>query len=124
MYDKISNTSQLIIILEPSTFTNTLSNFYDYNGKAYFSLDNENHGLEPYVSDGTVEGTFLLKDINTNGSSTFQSFVGLNNFVFFIADDNIYGQEIWRTDGTTDGTTLLLDINASGDGANSIYNDP
>ncbi|WP_090751773.1 T9SS type A sorting domain-containing protein [Nonlabens sp. Hel1_33_55] len=124
VYDKISNTSQLIIILEPSTFTNTLSNFYDYNGKAYFSLDNENHGLEPYVSDGTVEGTFLLKDINTNGSSTFQSFVGLNNFVFFIADDNIYGQEIWRTDGTTDGTTLLLDINASGDGANSIYNDP
>src|SRR5690242_1622230 len=53
------------------------------NGKLFFigrhSNDNSNNnGDEPWVSDGTPAGTFMLKDINPgNASSSAQEFVSV-----------------------------------------------
>jgi ELWxxDGT repeat protein len=69
--------------------------------------------LEIYASDGTHEGTFLLKDINTNGGSMSQldQLIIFNNELYFQAYTDDYGTELWKTDGTTDGTVLVKDIN-------------
>ena len=61
-------------------------------------------GDEPWISDGTVEGTRLLRDI-TRGEldSSPSGFAAFGDHVYFI----VYtGQEhqLWRTDGTTAGT--------------------
>jgi ELWxxDGT repeat protein len=58
-----------------------------------------------YVSDGTVGGTFLLKDINPG-----TEFYNFNSITYFFAEGNS-GNEVWRTDGTIPGTQLLKDIN-------------
>ena len=39
------------------------------NGNLLFSASENEFGHEPWISDGTFEGTRILKDINTNGSS-------------------------------------------------------
>ena len=69
--------------------------------------------LELYASDGTHEGTFLLKDINPDGGSLAQldQLIVFNNELYFQGYTEDLGNELWKTDGTTDGTVLVKDIN-------------
>ncbi|MCA1683807.1 MAG: hyalin, partial [Actinobacteria bacterium] len=81
--------------------------------KVVFTALEPTSGREPWVSDGTPEGTVLLKDINPAGDSTTDSttFAPLGGVVFFKAISDIYGAELWKTDGTADGTVIVKDIN-------------
>lgn len=75
------------------------------NGKMYFSGKNDTYGDELWCTDGTAEGTYLVKDIveGTEGSEPI-SFFKVNNDIFFSAVlDNSF--RIWHTNGTTSGTT-------------------
>jgi ELWxxDGT repeat protein len=65
-------------------------------------------GVEPWVSDGTEEGTMLLKDIGDGNAPTH--FTVMNDNVFFLDTSNDEGREIWITDGTPEGTHILKDI--------------
>ena len=40
--------------------------FATYNGRLYFSAKSASEGLEVYSTDGTLAGTSLLKNINTD----------------------------------------------------------
>ncbi len=66
-------------------------------------------GFEPWVTDGTKAGTFLLKDILPGPSSGgFNSPILYKNKVLFEAltpTTSLYS--IWETDGTTKGTRVL-----------------
>ena len=72
-----------------------------------------NPGQEPYVTDGTIAGTQLLKDITAGtGQSMPGSFKTLGNKVLFRTWPNQTGQRgLWVTDGTTAGTTKIRDFN-------------
>jgi len=73
---------------------------------------------EPWVSDGTVAGTHLLRDINSGAaSSNPDNFVDLNNTLYFAADDGVNGREFWKSDGTSAGTVQVKDINAGSAGS-------
>jgi len=86
----------------------------EYNGIAYFDLADNTHGEELWRSDGTKEGTYLLKDIYPGQNSSYPDFfVVAGNTLFFAASDNIYGREVWKTDGTPEGTIVVKDINPS-----------
>ncbi len=75
-------------------------------------------GFELYKTDGTKEGTVLLKDVASgNSDSTPRDFTLVNGKTFFVA--NIGGggtayipndYELWCTDGTPAGTVLVKDI--------------
>jgi ELWxxDGT repeat protein len=68
-------------------------------------------GAELWKSDGTKEGTFMVKDINPGlKSSDPNDFVVVNKTLFFTADDGTHGRELWKSDGTEAGTMLLRDI--------------
>jgi ELWxxDGT repeat protein len=72
---------------------------------------------ELWHSDGTAEGTYLIKDIRPSvdyfgdpQSSFPGNFITYKDYVYFSAHDDTNGTELWRTDGTTDGTELVKDI--------------
>ena len=98
-------------------------NLTEINGKIYFSAETEDGGNELWVTDGTVEGTNLIKDINPGrfstpvGSYPFDSnpsdFTELNGKVYFTARTED-GRELWVTDGTSEGTQIVSDINPGG----------
>ncbi len=92
------------------------------NGKLVFAASDGksvgNHGRELWTSDGTVSGTHMLKDINSQAQqdSDPQKLTIVNNTLFFTADDLTgVGRELWKSDGTSAGTVMVKDINPSGD---------
>lgn len=81
------------------------------NNKMIFYAHNTVDGYEPYVSDGTAAGTFMLKNINAAGNSWLSQSQNAHlrfnsRYCFFIAFNGT-ANALWRTDGTTAGTIQL-----------------
>jgi ELWxxDGT repeat protein len=87
-------------------------NLTEYNGKLYFGAYSEVWAnYELWVSDGTEEGTYVLKDINPGSSSSDpDKLVVSGDYLYFSAYTDDAGVELWRTDGTEGGTVMVKDI--------------
>ncbi|MFZ4426528.1 MAG: ELWxxDGT repeat protein [Saprospiraceae bacterium] len=93
----------------------------DFNGKLIFRARTAAQGVEPWISDGTEAGTFLLRDINDNpavstGNSNPDNFTVYKGAVYFKARDASNGDELWVTDGTTAGTKMVKNIHPTANG--------
>ncbi|WNG51459.1 hypothetical protein F0U60_50535 [Archangium minus] len=83
-----------------------------------FTANDNIHGAELWRTDGTAEGTVLVKDIYPGPlSSKLHDLVELGGTIFFTADDSIHGRELWKTDGTSEGTVRVTDIAPGADSA-------
>lgn len=114
-----SNTLSLIKDIDPNS---TNVSFLVYGGSIELSPDrhifiayDDTHGFEPWITDGTTAGTYMIKDINPTGNSVVFTdvkgyFAKLNGVVYFGAANDNTGAELWRTDGTEAGTYLVKDI--------------
>jgi len=60
-----------------------------------------------YISDGTVDGTILLKSLGITGFG--QEMVTVGNNVYFKAYSSLTNSCLWKTDGTIAGTIPVLD---------------
>ena len=58
-------------------------------------------------SDGTKEGTRLLKSLGNVGTVL----TDIDGLIYFDAAEDTHGVEAWTTDGTVEGTKLLIDMN-------------
>lgn len=84
------------------------------SSKFYFAFNDSIAGVEPWVSDGTTSGTFMLKDImvgsgssmDMGGSSSYSTLAILNDKLYF-NPANGSGRAIWTSDGTTSGTVMV-----------------
>lgn len=75
------------------------------NNKLVYSYYTPEYGTELWVTDGTSEGTQLLKDIITGSGSSNPSiskFHVIDNVLYFRCQNTPH--TIWRTDGTPQGT--------------------
>lgn len=83
----------------------------------YLGADDGVSGSEPWVSDGSVEGTRQLANLATDdaiGSAYPIALTALRRQVLFVADDGVHGAELWRSGGTEASTTMVRDINPEG----------
>src|SRR5262245_25771228 len=73
-------------------------------GYVYYAHATGPTGAELWRTDGTPEGTELIKDIRPGkASSSPSTFTNIDGTIFFIANDGVHGTELWRTDGTAGG---------------------
>jgi ELWxxDGT repeat protein len=81
-------------------------------GRLFFTGNDGVHGQSLWVTDGTSDGTYQVRDFPA-GSPSYGSFEGLGvgNLYFFNANDGVHGNELWVSDGTESGTRLLRDFN-------------
>lgn len=105
--------TQLVRDIATGSSNLTPVNLTNVNGRLFFS-SLENNGL--FVSDGTADGTRLVK----TGFYNPEVFVAVGDTLYFRADDGIHGSEIWTSDGTTAGTTLLKDLAPGGNSGGSL----
>jgi len=88
--------------------------------RLFYLATDDGHGEEPWVSDGSPEGTHLIADIQPGAASStlVQDLEGFdpsplavaNSLAFFAADDGVHGEELWATDGTAAGTRMVADL--------------
>lgn len=96
---------------------------FGYSFRPYYTLGNKlifalsifspvMIGNEYWVTDGTDEGTHMLKDIYPgSGSGSTGNAAVLGSMLVFDGLTPDTGSELWSSDGTEAGTILLMDIN-------------
>lgn len=83
--------------------------------RVFFVADDGIHGRELWVSDGTADGTTIVREIAPGRrSARVEQLAAFGERVVFSATDGTHGKEPWTSDGTGDGTVMLADI-ADGD---------
>jgi ELWxxDGT repeat protein len=105
--------AELLKDINPGTESSYISHMTPLQNKVIFEATNKgNTNSEPWVTDGTAQGTFILKEINPdpNLGSNIGQMIVYNNEVYFSADDGTHGTELWKSDGTTEGTKMVKDI--------------
>jgi ELWxxDGT repeat protein len=78
--------------------------------RMYFAAagEGDNCGEELWVSDGTPQGTRMVKDIVPGKESSFpREFLAFRNKAFFFATDTPGRRTLYVTDGTAEGTLPL-----------------
>lgn len=105
-------TPAMISSLSPrSGFSRVCRDLVVMNNVSYFSANDSTHGNELWRSDGSAEGTQLVKDIwpDHEGSNPC-SLTPVNGTLFFTANDGKHGLELWKSDGSVQGTQLVKNI--------------
>ncbi|MCB9378751.1 MAG: hypothetical protein H6511_08285 [Holophagales bacterium] len=91
-------------------------------GLVYFAADDGVHGLELWATNGTAQGTRLVRDIRPGIAPSRPGFFFTHgNQILFSADDGAHGTELWRSDGTPVGTALVADLRPGGSGGPFSY---
>ncbi|QRO01408.1 hypothetical protein JRI60_21505 [Archangium violaceum] len=100
----------------PAGFFDFLSNLTPVGCQLFFTVGDEAHGNELWVSDGTREGTRLVEDLTpgTEGSAP-HTLVAVGKTLFFFrtlgGDPSSPGRtELWTSDGTAEGTVRVRDF--------------
>jgi ELWxxDGT repeat protein len=92
---------------KPKSFTAISTNFVQYDGKLYFSSNDENKTSGFFVSDGTKSGT---RRVTSQHIYPRGLVVCDKHFYFSATGLEGEGTEIWVSDGTDSGTKVLKDI--------------
>ena len=93
-----------------SWFISGRGNSIVFNGALYFTAVDNAHGRELWKSDGTTDGTTLVRDIVAGpADSDPEGFTILGDRLFFTAN-----HQIFKTDGTTAGTEMVRDVDPLG----------
>lgn len=114
IFPNVENTGNPIE-MEPWYWSRPVSTDLSFLGNIFYFVAKDNAtGYEVWRSDGTVAGTFLLKDIYAGaGASDPIDFRTVNGLTYFIAHDGTK-RKLFQTDGTTAGTVPVsnpLDVN-------------
>lgn len=83
-----------------------------------FSADNGTSGKELWFSNGTTDGTAMIKEITSGENGTiFGQFISISpGVVLFTVENAVSGKlALWRTDGTDAGTLMIEDFETETD---------
>lgn len=103
-YDSKSNSSALLSYGKDTS--NIIYSGYTpiiANKKLLFFFEHDTFGSEPFASDGSKNGTYLIKDINkknkkslrTGSDASSDCLISLGNYAIFAAYDSLTGEELY-----------------------------
>ena len=118
LYKTDGTTLTKLLVINTTMADLNLGEFFTKDGKIYFSAASPANGQEVWLTDGTIAGSSLLKDINVGvGNSNSSLFFQHGTGFYFKATDGTTGSELWYSDGTSAGTVLVKDIRPGSSGS-------
>lgn len=111
VFDSSDDTT--VELLPNHTILTSNNPFAFANGNLIFNAYEATYGQELYISDGTVAGTTILKDILPGAAESQPSFFmqfGADKVVFKTRNAANNSSELWITNGTANGTTKIRDM--------------
>jgi ELWxxDGT repeat protein len=82
----------------------------DLNGTYLFGARTD-RGVGLWKSDGTAEGTVLVRAINPiSNAEPLAGLTVVGGTLYFSADDGATGRELWKSNGTPQGTVRVKDM--------------
>ncbi|MEO0653208.1 MAG: hypothetical protein AAFZ65_21200, partial [Planctomycetota bacterium] len=84
----------------------------EFGSRLFFAAETLSQGVEPWITDGTAEGTTSLGDLvpGLSGSSVNEGVALDGSRYLFIPNASLLGREVFITDGTPEGTEVLVDL--------------
>jgi len=120
LFDDLSaagaNIPELYVPYNINYSTLTLTQPLFQGNKFFFVASTAASGKELWITDGTIGGTQMVKDINPgagDGIQNNQTYLYTTSSLYFAADDGTNGNELWVSDGTSGGTTIVKNINTT-----------
>lgn len=98
----------------PNIYGPEIKHTISYHNKIYFNARDNNSGNELWVSDGTLNGTYMYYNLNGQSPSSPRHFTVSNNQLYFIASTNNSVDDLYVSDGTTAGTQLVKSLSGIG----------
>jgi len=108
-YDASTGSASLAIDVT-SNLSSFPSQYYVFKNKLFFQAKHSGGFQEMHVSDGTNQGTKLLKIINPTGNSNANIMAEFDGNLYFCARNSAGLLDVYRTDGSTAGTEMFFDI--------------
>jgi len=102
-----SDGTKLVADIFPGSISSYARNLTAVGNTLYFTADDGSSGRELWKSDGTSEGTTLVADIRSGGSSSPTDLTVVGNTLFFTIDSRI-GRELWALDTSVTATTAAI----------------
>jgi ELWxxDGT repeat protein len=91
-------------------------------GEPEATSDEGDYGRELWKTDGTSEGTVLVKDIDPYGDGSYpEGLFDAGGTLYFRARDYASNHELWKSDGTEGGTVQVADIYPGSEGSYPQY---
>jgi ELWxxDGT repeat protein len=90
--------------LTPSAGVSSYPSFLTPANALFFVANDGTHTGALFKTDGTANGTTLVKDVKSSTPTAFGA------GIFFLGQDDAHGGEPWFSDGTDAGTHLIKDI--------------
>jgi ELWxxDGT repeat protein len=103
--------------------------FVPIGDRILFTAEDDTHGRELFISDGTSVGTHLVKDIApgaassvawSNGGVNVNTLTAAGIKAYFLANDGTHGRSLYVTDGSEAGTIRLMRRRPCADGSNEF----
>jgi ELWxxDGT repeat protein len=102
----------LLVDIHPGVGSSDPMHLLRVGNRAFFSASDGIHGREPWVTDGTPEGTRMLRDVMPGARSSFPHgfFDTGRGVVLFVATDAEAGAELWAVTERGRRTWRVADI--------------
>jgi len=99
---------------QPGSFSGGTFYLTAHQNKIFYSARNSDapfQNNELWVSDGTEDGTHMVRDIYPGPQGSGPLFLySVGDFLLFFANDGVNGYELWRSDGTEAGTSMVKEL--------------
>lgn len=118
LYKYTVSTKQLVKLFEAPIDYYLLENYaVTNNGLIIFQMRSIYGQQEFWRTDGTVTGSFMLRQSSYYYSGPGNEMIAQGNTVYLSFNDPYYGTELYKTDGTVNGTKIVNDLYAGSSGS-------